>query len=135
MKKCERCERVCGVGTRRFRCTSCESLVCVRCCFRGGSGQGQGSVRWAECFDCQRTREERPTFSRVVSEAEHYGDEQEREQDHLNGAKARAEAEAPVDTQPANALPGGRVAWCDPKPAEVVTVADVDAMLEDLLAI
>lgn len=53
---CQRCTRD-QRGSRRFRCVTCERLVCCRCCNRGGSGQGQGSQRWAECFDCQKTRE------------------------------------------------------------------------------
>ncbi len=56
---CKRCERPMRCGSRRFRCDTCKRLVCVKCCNAGGSGQGQGARRWAECFDCQETREQR----------------------------------------------------------------------------
>jgi len=51
------------------RCGTCSRLCCSRCCHRSGSGQGQGSRRWAECWDCQRTRENAPTTRREKDRA------------------------------------------------------------------
>ncbi len=58
-RACERCAAPpILTPSRRFRCLACKRLVCRRCCSTHGSGQGQGSTRSAECFDCQKAREE-----------------------------------------------------------------------------
>jgi len=61
---CQRCDRDGQPGSRRSRCGTCSRLCCSHCCHRSGSGQGQGSRRWSECWDCQRDREDAPTTRR-----------------------------------------------------------------------
>jgi hypothetical protein len=56
-KFCDSCLRQKVTGERRFRCVSCRALVCRDCCTRLNTGQG-GGTRLAECFECERLRQE-----------------------------------------------------------------------------
>ncbi len=57
MTTCDSCQRH-EDRARRFRCDSCDRMVCSRCCTRGGSGQG-GAHRWSSCHTCNRNDESR----------------------------------------------------------------------------